>query len=92
MLEKKLNESLTRRFAEERNHNTFTNNELFCKYQSSIFSKEQMMNLYKQLGYKNPTSQIQAYKQRKGIEFINHKNLQDYLQILESSFVKFAET
>ena len=51
-----------------------------------------MMNLYKQLGYKNPTSQIQAYKQRKGIEFINHKNLQDYLQILEGSFVKFAET
>lgn len=92
LLEDKLNESLTRRFAEERKHNTFTNNELFCKYQSSIFSKEQMMNLCTQLGYKNPTSQIQAYKQRKGIEFINHKNLQDYLQILESSFVKFAET
>ena len=92
LLEDKLNESLIRRFEEERKHNTFTNNELFCKYQSSIFSKEQMMNLYKQLGYKNPTSQIQAYKQRKGIEFINHKNLQDYLQILESSFVKFAET
>lgn len=45
-----------------------------------------------QLGYKNPTSQIQAYKQRKGIELISHKNLQDYLQILEGSFVKFAET
>lgn len=51
-----------------------------------------MMNLCKQLGYKNPVAQIQAYKQRKGIEFINHKNLQDYLQILENSFVKFAET
>ena len=92
LLEDKLNESLIRRFAEERKHNTFTNNELFCKYQNSIFSKEQMMNLCTQLGYKNPTSQIQAYKQRKGIEFISHKNLQDYLQILESSFAKFAET
>lgn len=92
LLEDKLNESLIRRFAEERKQNTFTNNELFCKYQSSIFSSEQMMNLCKQLGYKNPKAQIQAYRQRKGIELISHKNLQDYLQILESSFVRFAET
>lgn len=92
LLEDKLNESLIRRFAEERKHNTFTNNELFCKYQSSIFSREQMINLCTQLGYKNPNAQIQAYKQRKGIELISHKNLKDYLQILESSFVRFAET
>ena len=92
LLEDKLNESLIRRFAEERKHNTFTNNELFCKYQSSIFSSEQMINLCTQLGYKNPKAQMQAYRQRKGIELISHKNLQDYLQILESSFVRFAET
>ena len=92
LLEDKLNESLIRRFAEERKHNTFTNNELFCKYQSSIFSREQMINLCEKLGYKNPKAQIQAYKQRKGIELISHKNLKDHLQILESSFVRFAET
>ena len=92
LLEDKLNESLVRRFAEERKNHKFTNNELLCKYQSSIFSKEQMMNLCTQLGYKNPVAQIQAYKQRKGIELISHKNVKDYLQILEGSFVKFAET
>ena len=92
LLENKLNKSLIKRFEEERKNNKFTNNELFCKYQSSIFSNEQMMNLYTQLGYKNPKAQLQAYKQRKGIELIDYKELKAYLHILENSFAKFVDT
>lgn len=92
MCQQKLNESLIRRFSIERKTNNFTTNELLCKYQNSIFSCEQLEELYKHLGYKNPKRQVAAYRSRKGIEMITDNNLQDYVKLLKNSFSEFKRT
>ena len=77
---------LVQQYKQEKIENaTLTLNEFLHQYRSNIWTRQQLINFFTEIGCKNPIEQAKAYKRRKEIEFFTFKDLRFYIDKIKQA-------
>lgn len=62
------------------------------KHQDNIYTTDQLINLYKLVGLKNPPQAVYAFNKRNKIEYFSLKDIEEYLNLIKKSLIYFSTT
>ncbi len=85
------NAALITRWKSERGKEVKTWSEFIRKYQGSIFSKQQLTELYAAVGSKSPECSASAFANRNEIEFFTHDDIERYLGMVRQALDNFLQ-
>lgn len=85
------NTILVNKWYEEKEIKVKSLSEFIRKYQENIFCRQQLIEFYKLLGFKNPSKKADNFKQRNQIEYFSINDVNTYIQIIQISLREFAK-